>query len=113
MASPSAPLVGQLPPSDQLRQEAKIQEGVQARLKHLVDNAKPGKDNIKSHKGGSVDMFVKSRVKWPHGYVISGQTKDRVTYNQLSLVQWIAGFCRTIKEESDLRTKDFFAGVCH
>ena len=105
MAS-STPLIGQLPTQDQLRQKAKIQDGVQARLKHLVDNSKPGKDNIKSKRGGSVDVFVKNRVKWPHEYVLTGHTKDRVTYNQLSPVQWMADFGRTIREESDLKTRE-------
>ena len=39
--------------------------------------------------------------------MLSGQTKDRIAYNQLSPIQWMAGFCRTIREESDLKTKDF------
>ena len=72
MATPSVPSVGHLPSLEQLRHEAKIQEEVQARLKHLVDNAKPGKDKIKSQRGGSVDVFVTNRVKWPHEYVLSG-----------------------------------------
>ena len=58
MTSPSAPPVGHLPPPDQLRQEAKIQGEVQVRLKQLVDNAKPGKDKIKSQRAGSVEVFV-------------------------------------------------------
>ena len=62
MASPSAPSVDQLPPPDQLRHEAKIQE-IQARLKQLVDNAKPDKDNTESQRGGSIDGFGKNRVK--------------------------------------------------
>ena len=48
MATPSAPPVGHLPSLEQLKHESKIQEEVQARLKHLVENAKPGKDKIKS-----------------------------------------------------------------
>ena len=100
MATPSIPSVGHLPSLEQLKHEAKIQEEVQARLKHLVDNAKPGRDKIKSQRGGSVEVFVANRVKWPHEYVLSGNTKDRITYNQLSPIQWMAGFCRTIREES-------------
>ena len=68
-----------------------------------MDNVKPCRDKIKSQRGGSVDVFVTNRVKWPHEYVLSGQTKDRITYNQLSSIQWMTGFCRTIREESDLK----------
>ena len=99
MATPSIPAVG--------NHEAKSQEEVQARLKHLVDNAKPGKDRIKSQRGGSVEVLVANRVKWPHEYVLSGHTKDRIMYNQLSPLQWMAGFCRTIREESDPKNKEF------
>ena len=65
-ATPSIPSVGNLPSLEQFKHEAKIQEEVQARLKHLVDNAKPGKDRIKSQRGGSVEVLIANRVKWPH-----------------------------------------------
>ena len=87
MATPAIPSVGHLPSLEQLKHESKIQEEVQARLKHLVENAKPGKDKIKSQRGGLVDVFVANRVKWFHEYVLSSQSKDRVTYNLLSPIQ--------------------------
>ena len=39
MATPSIPSVGHLPSLEQLKHESKIQVEVQARLKHLVENA--------------------------------------------------------------------------
>ena len=72
----------------------------------MADNAKPGMTKLKSQRGGSVDVFVNHKVRWPHEFVLSGQNKDRVTYNQLSLVQLMAGFCRTIMEESDITVRD-------
>ena len=42
---------------------------------------------IKSQRGGSFDVFVANRIKWPHEYVLAGGTKDMVTYNQLSPIQ--------------------------
>ena len=50
-------------------------------------------------------MFVSKRVKWSHEYVLAGQNKDRISYNQLSPIQLMAGFCRSIKEESDSNKK--------
>ena len=50
--------------------------------------------------------MIKNRVKWPHEYVLSGLNKERVTYDQLSITQWVAGFGRTIKEESNAHLKD-------
>ena len=95
-----------IPPPSRLREEARIQEEVQSRLRHLADTAKPGMTKLKSQKGGSVDVFVNHKVRWPHEFVLSCQNKDRVTYNQLSPVQWMAGFCRTIREESDITARD-------
>ena len=61
---------------------------------------------LKVREGGSVDIFVKERVKWPHEYVLAGNTKDRITYNQLNITQFMAGFCRIMKEENCQITKD-------
>ena len=58
-----------------------------------------GKDKIKSQRGGPVDVLVKNRVKWPHEYILAGPNKERVSYNQLTVVQWVTGFCRTMREE--------------
>ena len=46
-------------------------------------------------------MLVKNRVKWPHEYVLSSLNKERVTYDQLNVTQWVAGFGRTMRDESD------------
>ena len=100
-----------IPTPDKLQQEAYIQREVQARLLHLADRAKAG-DKIKSQRGGSVDVFVSKRVKWPHEYVLAGQSKDRISYNQLSPIQWMVGFCRSIKEESDSKIKEHMLDYC-
>ena len=54
----------------------------------------------KAQQGGSVVIFIKERVKWPHEFVYACNTKDRVTYNQLSITQWMAGFCRILRDEN-------------
>ena len=96
-----------LPPPNKLREEARIQLEVQNRLKQLADQARPGTEKIKSQKGGSVEVFVQNRVKWPHEFVLSGQNKDRLSYIQLSPIQWVAGFCRTMREESSSQNRDY------
>ena len=76
-----------------LRNDRSIQGQVEDRLRQL-----PGVDkkvlirNLKVREGGSVDIYVKERVKWPHEFVLAGNTKDRITYNQLNITQWMAGF---------------------
>ena len=60
-----------------------------------------------SHKAVDWWKFFPHRVKWPHELVLAGQTKDQVTYNQLSPIQWMVGFCRTIREESDMAVREY------
>ena len=85
----------------ELRQNAQIQTQVQQRLKELEQLVTPGIDSkIKSQRGG-VDVFIKNRVRWPHEHVLSGSTKERVSYDQLTVTQWVSGFCRTIREEKN------------
>ena len=102
----------QISTPDKLRQEAYIQKEVQARLLHLADKAKAGTDKIKSQRGCSVDVFISKRVKWPHEYVLLGQTKDWISYNQLSPIQWMVGFCRSIKDESDSKSREHMLDYC-
>ena len=82
-----------------LRQDAYIQAQVETRIQELAQMSKAG--NIKSQRGGKVDVMVKHRVKWPHEYILTGINKERINYDQLSVTQWVAGFGRTIREESD------------
>ena len=90
-----------------LRNDRSIQDQIQDRLRELSGVDKRGMDQkIKSQRGGAVDIFVKEKVKWPHEYVLAGNTKDRITYNQLNITQWMAGFCRIMKEESCQITKN-------
>ena len=105
-APSSAHVPHNIPPPSWLREEARIQEAVQTRLRHLADNVRPSMNKLKSQRGGAIDVFVNHKVRWPHEFVLSGQNKDRVTYNQLSPDQWMAGFCRTIREEPDITIRD-------
>ena len=82
--------------------EALLQLRVDQRLQELTDLAKTCTNSkIKSQRGGNFEVLVKQRVKWPHEYVLSGLNKERVTYDQLNVTQWVAGFGRTMRDESD------------
>ena len=94
----------QIPDLNMLRQDALIQLKVEQRLKEIQEADKPGK--IKSSRGGSVEVLVKNKVKWPHEYILSGSSKERISYDHLSTVQWVAGFCRIMKEETNSNVKD-------
>ena len=93
-------------PSD-LRQDAKIQQEVQLRLQELADNAGKGNEKIKSQRGGAVDVYVGKRIRWPHEYVLAGSTKELVSCNQLTPIQWMAGFCRSMREEINEKNREF------
>ena len=93
------------PDLNALRQDALIQLKVEQRLKELQETEKQGK--LKSLRGGLVEVMVKHKVKWPHEYILSGSNKERISYDQLSVVQWVAGFCRIMKEEKNVESKEF------
>ena len=86
-----------LPTLENLKKKVSIQQLVEDRIKELQHISKTGTDpKLKSPRGGQVEVLVKNRVKWPHEYVLAGN-KERVTYDQLTMGQWVAGFCRTMR----------------
>ena len=90
-----------------LRQDALVQAQVEQRLLEITQLSRAGTDSrVKSQCGGKIEVLVKNRVKWPHEYVLSGPNKERIGYDQLTVTQWVAGFGRTIKEESDAQLKE-------
>ena len=44
-------------------------------------------------------------MKWPNEYVLAGINKERVSYDQLTMGQWMTGFCRTMRDESDPKNR--------
>ena len=100
--------VTKFPMFDSLREDAMIQSKVEQQLQELSELAKTGNtQKLKSQRGGQVEVLVKNRVKWPHEYVLSGLNKERVSYDQLSVTQWVADFGRTMREESDPETRQY------
>ena len=37
---------------------------------------------------------------------MAGSQKERVSYDQLTMGQWMAGFCRTMRDENCIQNKD-------
>ena len=52
-------------------------------------------------------MYVNQRVKWPHEFVLARTSKDRLNYNQLNITQWMAGFCRIMRDEESSQTRGY------
>ena len=96
-----------LPTLENLKKNVSIQQLVEDRIKELQQISKTGTDpKLKSQRGGQVEVLIKNRIKWPHEYVLAGNNKERVTYVQLTMGQWVAGFCRTMRDESDKHCKE-------
>ena len=94
-----------LPDLHAIRQDHLLQKQVEDRLKQLASADATG-TKIKSLRGGPVEVVVPNRVKWPHEFVLSGSSKERIQYDQLTTVQWVAGYCRILREERDQKIKD-------
>ena len=77
--------------------------GMLSELQHL--NSTGISQKLKSQCGG-IEVFVKHKVRWPHDYVLAGSNKECVMYDQLTMGQWMAGFCRDMNEESNQNSKD-------
>ena len=105
-ASPPVQAVDNIILASRLREEAIIQEEVQSGLRHLAKNVKQRMNKSKSQRGGAVDVSVDHKVRWPHYFVLADKNKDRATYNNFSPVQWMVGFCWTIREESDVKVRE-------
>ena len=84
-----------MPPPVSLRQEARVWQEVQARLRKLADNPHASNTKIKSQRGGLVGININI-------VMLAGHDKDRITYTQLSTVQWLTGFCRTMRDKPGL-----------
>ena len=98
-----------IPDLNVLKSKKSIQNKVDQRLKQLQNDniSKSGKcDKFQSKRGGNVDCMVKHKVAWPQDSVLDGQSRQRVTYDQLSLTQWVQGFARNIIEEKSQDTRN-------
>ena len=60
---------------------------------------------MKSQRGVGQSIFVKNLIIWPQNHVLGGQSKTRLSYDNLSWSQWVAEFASIIREKSDLDSK--------
>ena len=92
-----------IPSAHMLKGSKQIQEAVDQRLKELTTLNEKG--TFKSQTGGQEQIFVKRQVPWPQNYVLSGTAKNRVSYDSLSIFQWVCALCNIIREEKNGKTK--------
>ena len=91
-----------IPSLEKLRSHV-LQKKVDHRIKELDQSSHLSGNNSKrkhkSKRGGNVDVCVKRKVSWPHEPILGGVSRQRVTYDQLTLTQWVQGFCKNILEQ--------------
>ena len=92
-----------LPSMANLQASNRIQSEVDARIKELQQISDKGK--CKSQGGGSETVFVKHEVPGPQNVILGGSNKSRVSYDSLSISQWVSGFATIICDEKDLQIK--------
>ena len=59
----------------------------------------------KSQRGGET-VYVKRQVKWPQNYVLAGNSKARITYDQLNPFTFVVGFVSQIRDEKNVEIKN-------
>ena len=90
-------------PSLELLKSSHVQSKVDRRIKDLNQSSRAtGKLKYKSLRGGDVDVQVRHKVHWPHEAILSGVSRQRVAYDQLSLTQWV-------EEKSEFRKDSMIA----
>ena len=45
-------------------------------------------------------------MSWPHEPILGGIQRQRISYDQLTLTQWVQGFFRNILEEPSVEHRD-------
>ena len=85
-----------------IKYDYNIQARVDQHLQELAGISQAGTSaKLKFQRVGQVKVFVHNQVKWPQEFVLSGLTKEKMAYGQLKMSQWLAGFCHTMREETN------------
>ena len=96
-------------PSLEVLRSPQLQRKVDRRIRELEHSSQcSGRDACKqkSKRGGNVEVSVKAKVAWPHEPILGGINRQRVNYDQLSLTQWVHGFCQNILDEPSTKRRN-------
>ena len=76
-----------------LRSSVSLQRQVDAHLRDLEssqdETGMPKSRKIKSKRGGPIDVLGKQKIAWPDEAILGGVNRSRLTYDQLSMPQWV------------------------
>ena len=96
-------------PNSEVLKSPQLQKKVDKRIRQLETSSQcSGRDTCKhkSKHGGNVEVSVKTKVSWPHEPILGGVNRQRINYDQLSLTQWVHGFCQNILDEPSVKRRD-------
>ena len=88
-----------------LRSNPELQKQVSARLRE-VQEVPEVSGNFKSQRSNNSNITVKKQVDWPQNYVLGGPNKKRVSFDDLSCPQFVAGFIRSVQLKTDETEKE-------
>ena len=89
-----------------LRNNTSIQAEVDKRLAELAQiNESATRGRLKSQRGGPGEVPVKKVVDWPQHFILTGNSKSRPSYDDLTITQWVSGFVHCIQEEKSGETR--------
>ena len=100
---------GEIRSLSELRVSSKVQKQIDQKIAQLGKVQREGNDQgekIKSQRGGPVDVVVRHKVPWPHEHILGGPTRQRVTYDNLSLTQFVQGFVKNVLDEPNQKSRD-------
>ena len=98
-----------LPDLSHIRSSKSIQKQIDRSIAKLSKAQCEGNENLqklKSKRGGPVDVIVQKKVSWPHEHILGGQNRQRLTYDQITMPQFVQGFVKNILDEKSQENRD-------
>ena len=59
----------------------------------------------KPRHGWNIGVLVKNKVALPHEAILGGVSSSWLSYDKLSMLQFMMGFCRNIMDEKSLHER--------
>ena len=92
-----------------MQSSAQLQARVDDRMSHLEglpDSCSQLAGKFRSQKGGKEVVFCKRQVPWQHNYILTGNHRECISYDDLDVYQWVADYAGIAKDEGDIDLKN-------
>ena len=95
-----------LPYLSHIRASKVIQKQIDRSIAKLAKNQCEGNENSPKLKSKRVNVIVQQKVSWPHEHILGGQNRQRLTYDQITMPQFVQGFVKNILDEQNLQNRE-------